>query len=379
MIVNQTWTIGQFPSMETLPDDCINKILGELPLNSLLSSLSVCKLWEQIGKHITMREIVKCIHDDEFGDLELENHLWYHFLQFINKHTLKSIHIALSYSAYFGRIEFIRPLIKAGADVNRGSDSTALHEAVRNNHLEIVTILLDHGAELEKEDMWHGTALTYANNRSMIELLISRGAKIHSKVLHGKPLSLDVIRCYKEHGIDMNVVDSRGRTPLMNACVYNDYEYVRILMEYGASIHVSNSNGETPIMLAVMYGDWNMVEHLLKAGADINSRDINGMTPLVYLSSLKKGKHDGRVRTMRERDILNAERLIEAGADLNARDNIGATALMYACRRGNVRVVRKLLDAGADISIQDNQKQTVYRYANQSHDKDEIVKMLPDV
>lgn len=413
--------------METLPDDCLVNILSKLSLKDMSPILRVCKLWKNIVEMDVMRSIAKHICDGVFKNLELDGNLWYPFVRFIidiqkpaekednktddygtdNKTYDSDIECdipkinTLSDTFYHvlknGRDEFVKPLISAGVDVNAEIDFIVpLRLAVGFDHIGIVKILLDNGANIDAQNHYGDTALKYSRNEKMTEYLFERGAKVYPEILYEihyfcpNHLS-EVIRCLLKHGLNIDGIFHHAYndcTELSNSCDYGNYELAKALVDCGADVDIPDSNGKFPINRAVSSGKLGLIELLHNAGANINQKDSQGMTPLIYLSNVKKSLPHGvknknvintnaiKMRVISESDIQIAEKLIDMGADINAQDNLGKTALMYACNRGNTRVVKKLLDAGADISIVDKHGNSVYWYAKISH-KDTIVKMLP--
>ncbi len=74
---------------------------------------------------------------------------------------------ALTYAARDGFTDIARVLIDAGADVNwiDGEGVTPLILSSFKNHIELVRLLLDHGANTDIKDQWDRTALDYALRR----------------------------------------------------------------------------------------------------------------------------------------------------------------------------------------------------------------------
>ena len=95
---------------------------------------------------------------------------------------------ALQHAAYYGRLDLLRCLVELGADVNDTPDydhlpklfdtlETPLHSAARAGNLEIVTFLLDHGANAELKDGEGREVSDVArgsSRESILELLRSR-------------------------------------------------------------------------------------------------------------------------------------------------------------------------------------------------------------
>jgi len=141
----------------------------------------------------------------------------------INKYEPSSV-LSMSMSAlmrasWYGYTEIITLLLEKGADVNAKNDEgmTALMCASVYGYTEIITLLLKKGADINATDEDGKTALIYAStedgytnrNTEAIEFLIKRGANV-------------------------NATDKYGRTALMMASAYGFSGYVALLKKYGA-------------------------------------------------------------------------------------------------------------------------------------------------
>jgi len=153
----------------------------------------------------------------------------------------------------------------------------------------------------------------------------------------------DVVRRLLETGIDVNVADHSGRTPLSNACARGSSDIVSILLEAGADVEHLDIWGETPIITVLSSGRprdnerQEIMDLLVAAGANTNVHDAKGRTLLTL--AVVKGC------------LQAASGLIENGwADVNEKDDNGDTALKVAVRHGRVDIIRKLLNMGADLS-----------------------------
>ncbi|MDD9901562.1 MAG: ankyrin repeat domain-containing protein [Alphaproteobacteria bacterium] len=92
---------------------------------------------------------------------------------------------ALHYAARNGQNEIVSALIDKGADVNAtSSPGTPLMIAVRNFHMDIARILLENGADPNYENTF-GSPLIYATaykDPKMTQLLLDHGGKITKKL-----------------------------------------------------------------------------------------------------------------------------------------------------------------------------------------------------
>jgi uncharacterized protein len=80
--------------------------------------------------------------------------------------------------------------------------------------------------------------------------------------------SLEVIQVLLKHGAEVNSYDSRsGTTPLM-AATHREVEVVQALLDAGAEVNARNAYGCTALIYAARVGSPEVVELLLQAGAD---------------------------------------------------------------------------------------------------------------
>ena len=73
--------------------------------------------------------------------------------------TKKDLETALSMAAYYGSRETVEYLLELGVDVAPPSDMSALHQAAGRADLDIVRLLIQHGAPLEMKNSYDGTVL----------------------------------------------------------------------------------------------------------------------------------------------------------------------------------------------------------------------------
>ncbi|MCE4555236.1 ankyrin repeat domain-containing protein [Roseateles cellulosilyticus] len=148
-------------------------------------------------------------------------------------------------------------------------------------------------------------------------------------------------------GVDPNLADSRGRTPLFTAVRENSLKALApLLASPRLQVDNANASGETPLMIAAVRGSLPAVKALVARGAAVNR---TGWTPLHYACS---GPDNGV-----------AAYLLAQGAELNARSENGTTPLMMAARYGNSELVPLLLKAGAEPRAANEQELTAADFA----------------
>ena len=161
-------------------------------------------------------------------------------------------------------------------------------------------------------------------------------------------LQFNVARYLVLNGADVNVEDSKGRTPLFyfgeTQRDPDDYDVDfrsigEFLIEHGADINHRDHEGNTPLHIAV--DNSRIVELLISKGADVNAKNKKGVTPL-HLAA-----YDFRY----DRPTKSIEILLKAKANVNAQDNEGLAPLNYAVKSDNYKACELLLKNGADMNI----------------------------
>jgi ankyrin repeat protein len=144
-------------------------------------------------------------------------------------------------------------------------------------------------------------------------------------------------------GVDPDVPDRYGATPLYYAASYNQFEIVQLLLAYHASpnapIQMNRPKDDlyTPgsaLQYAASLGNLRIISTLLAAGADINAKGAMGRTALHFAGTQVGVMH----------------LLIERGADVNVRDGEGVAPLDAAVWNGSLDSVAILLAHGARLN-----------------------------
>lgn len=261
-----------------------------------------------------------------------------------------------------------------------GGEKTALHLAACHGHMNIVTILLNHGADVNQFDSTlrrplHDAALNGATE--MIAVLLENGALVNTRdetsyqPLHlaSRSGSCEAVRLLLVAGAYVDCVSNDGFQPLHHAAQFCDSKgLATLLLDYGANIEATTNFGYTPLELACESGHILIVKELLSLGAQLRNpyrchypgESITNPLGLAVIN----------------RHLNITKELLSQGADpsiCNPATGASAIHILAACYRAGVastasclsttaNFIQLLLEWGADIGSRDHQGRQVFHY-----------------
>ncbi|KAH9495111.1 Protein fem-1 B [Bulinus truncatus] len=144
-------------------------------------------------------------------------------------------------------------------------EATALWCASGAGHLDIVELLIKHGANVNNATATNSTPLRAA-------------------CFDGR---LDIVKYLVEHGADLTIPNKYDNTCLMISCYKGHTKVVRHLLEKGADPDLKAHCGATSIHFAAECGHLDVVKELIHFGASMLKNDL-GMTPLMVAAECGK-------------------------------------------------------------------------------------------
>lgn len=269
-------------------------------------------------------------------------------------------HSAIHRATISGKTGTVRLLLRKNAHVSKAIDGRSpLHFAAEAGNEEIVTALLEAGAEVNAE--------TYIGDGDHWQMKFFAGrTPLHWAAQNGH---VAVARVLLDHGADVNALNSTKRTPLQEAIMFCHAPMVKHLLKNGASVTIENDDGWTPLHEAAWQAPSQIAEMLLDHGAEIDP--TNRYTPPdAKLPGVEA--YDGEVgrepfHLAAYIQIHHTEYAVDLGpTNISTPQNatlpeysrldtseVGCTPLHLAVARGEFDVFEVLKSRGANVEFRD--------------------------
>jgi len=156
----------------------------------------------------------------------------------------------------------IERLINSGVSPNSqdSEGKSLLMIAAQRGFLELVQSLLELNVDMRLKDRSGRTALFYA--------------------IEANNENVDVVSFLLDHGADLNHESQERATPLLRAVERGYYGITKMLLEKGANLHTGfDGSGDTALHLAVKRNDKRIINLLFEYGCDPNKKNKKKLTP----------------------------------------------------------------------------------------------------
>jgi ankyrin repeat protein len=260
-----------------------------------------------------------------------------------------------------GDLERARALIKANpSSLNaREAGTTALHEATRGGHLEMVKLLVASGANVNATDFSKLTPLKLALGRRQMDIAdflrrnggveqvttapLATSQPVNPPPARGTLFSTDTVARQPSPTVPSKT-NATVQAPLPVEKPPSEREMMPVIF---------------PIHEAARVGDVEQIKFLYKNAPHLaDATDQKGLTPLHVAAANKQ--------------LAVAQILIALRAKVDSKSTGGQTPLHVAVRNGDVGIVSLLLTNRADVNARDNFANTPLLLALQSADAEAL-------
>ena len=278
-------------------------------------------------------------------------------------------------AAQQGDAQIVRTLLQQGEDVNAAQSDglTALHWAALHNDLEMAKLLLYAGATVKPTTRVGSYTPLHLASRSgyheVMSVMLDAGADPNKLTSTGvTPMHFaaqsdapEAIRVLVEHGGDLNMVDGFfQRTPLMFAAVKNATKALEVLVELGSDLEVVTRVKDYVQFAEETNADRTRRNRVKDAEKDPDSNNAGsgrggafrpqtppqnrGATPP---DSASNEEPDEDEKAEPEPPAPPPVRSLSGNEQIGNQG--GFTALHFAAREGHIDAARRLVEGGAEI------------------------------
>uniref|UniRef100_A0A8C1BSP8 Ankyrin repeat domain 28b n=1 Tax=Cyprinus carpio carpio TaxID=630221 RepID=A0A8C1BSP8_CYPCA len=286
-------------------------------------------------------------------------------------HAAFSGHLEVSEQSFACHMEVVKLLVSHGAEVTCKDKKayTPLHAAASSGMISVVKYLLDLGVDPNTYGNTPLHVACYNGQDVVVNELIECGANVNQvnekgfAPLHFTAASRHGALCLEllvGNGADVNIKSKDGKTPLHMTAIHGRFSRSQAIIQNGAEIDCEDKNGNTPLHIAARYGHELLINTLITNGADTAKRGVHGMFPL-HLAALS-GFSDCCRKLLSSGKLYNSN-LCLPGFDIDTPDDFGRTCLHAAAAGGNLECLNLLLNTGADFNRKDSFGRTPLHYA----------------
>lgn len=153
--------------------------------------------------------------------------------------------------------------------------STVLFQVLQHNNLDLIKLFLSSGADPDIKDNNNDTPFTKA---------IDEGLKITRP--KEREQFIERLVFILKFRIDVNAIDSEGRTVFHKVVKADDIEIIEKLLSKRSDLNIKDKQGRTALHHTVWKGNYKIARLLIAAGSDMNAIDYAGYTTLNYAAIL---------------------------------------------------------------------------------------------
>eukprot|EP00117_Sycon_ciliatum_P019861 scpid23486/ scgid17867/ Ankyrin-1; Ankyrin-R; Erythrocyte ankyrin len=271
------------------------------------------------------------------------------------------LHVAVDQS----NLEIVSLLLSEGAEVNGIEDTSRgspLQMAVNRDNVEIARLLLQHGARMEVAGAPGHLPFQCATSHKMRKLLLNVPMLCSAAEVGDEDEVRGLLAC----NTPVNGIGLGNKNSLHFACMSGHTEVVKLLLHAGANVTIKGgSRQRTPLHYAALSGCVDAARCLLDAGAREATRDQLGFTALNLTDKAEmcnllrntqspslciaaQGGDIAMARQLLEDDSLHGDEKLDL---VNQRNDQRHAAIHLACVAGSIEFIQLLVLYRADVDM----------------------------
>lgn len=265
------------------------------------------------------------------------------------------------WAAYKNNIQIVKHLLDKGAKTDiiddKGYSLLNFVAVTGGTNTELYDLLIENGANVLKEKTPYGgnpllLVLSSLKDDKLINYFTEKGLSLNDVDNNGNGAfnytarkdNRKILSYLIEKGLPYKEPSENGDNAMLAATLasrkgYNSLEYFKYLEDLGINPNITNKEGKTPLHnLAKSNKDIETLQYFINKGVDVNQIDKDGNTALILAS---------------QRNSLEAITLfLKETKTINQTNKKGYTALTKALRN-EPKVVELLIKEGADVRLID--------------------------
>lgn len=166
-------------------------------------------------------------------------------------------------------------LFKPRINKPKSDGRTIIFDLIDKDNLELIKLIVNAGIDLNIMDNNSNTPLSY---------LVDKGLEISNQ--REKEQFLERLVFLLKFRIDVNTIDSEGKTVFHKAVMADNLEVVEKLLTKKTNLDIKDKQGRTALHHTQWKGNYKIARLLIAAGANINEPDYAGFTLLNYAAIL---------------------------------------------------------------------------------------------
>lgn len=250
----------------------------------------------------------------------------------------------------------VRYLLAKGISINEKTSNklSPAFSLIKNDDIHFFRALVDSGLDYKQTYLFNfsfvNCALFYGSLNILdflLELNTSEQWFDPNDLAHASAFSLkiEVLDCIHRRGVNFNVTNTIGDTPLFLAVLANKPTFINKLCTFGVNVNYVNRLGFTPLVLAGHLNNIEAIHALIHQGANPNLILGDGFSLAFHVANL------GFSNAFRNLVKFSAK-IITPNYNINDANLNGNTILHVLCKIDHFELAKEAIRLGANINFE---------------------------